>query len=238
MTLDILGITAHPDDAELSFGGTLLVHKELGYATGIVDLTEGELGTRGTPEIRAEEAKKAGKVLGLSARENLRLPDGFFEVSKVNLLKVVEQIRRFRPKIVITNAVYDRHPDHGRGAELVETAFFLAGLREIKTNWDGKSQQAYRPDKLYYCIQSIEREPDLIVDISHVYEKRDEAIHAFKSQFFDPESSEPATYISSQNFIRMLKARSIVLGQKIGVDYAEGFTVKRSIGVKNLFDLV
>ena len=238
MKLDILGITAHPDDVELSFGGTLLVHRENGYKTGIVDLTEGELGTRGTPEIRAQEAKDAGEILGLSARENLRLPDGFFENNKNNQLKIIEQLRRFQPRIVITNAVYDRHPDHTRGAQLVETAFFLSGLREIKTSWDGKTQDPYRPEKLYFCIQSIDREPDLIVDISGVIEKRREAIQAFKSQFFDPNSSEPATYISSQNFIRMLEARAIVWGQKIGVDYAEGFTTKRSIGVRNLFDLV
>ena len=238
MKLDILGITAHPDDAELSFGGTLLVHKEMGYKTGIIDLTEGELGTRGTPEIRAEEAKMASEILGLDARENLRLQDGFFENNKVNQLKVIEQLRRFQPKIVITNATYDRHPDHTRGSQLVETAFFLSGLREIKTNWDGKQQEAYRPEKLYFCIQSIDHVPDIIVDISGVIEKRREAIQAFKSQFFDPNSSEPATYISSQNFIRMLEARAIVWGQKIGVDFAEGFTTKRAIGVKNMFDLV
>ena len=238
MKLDILGITAHPDDAELSFGGTLLVHKEMGYKTGIIDLTEGELGTRGTPEIRAEEAKRASEILGLDARENLRLQDGFFENNKVNQLKVIEQLRRFQPKIVITNATYDRHPDHTRGSQLVETAFFLSGLREIKTNWDGKQQEAYRPEKLYFCIQSIDHVPDIIVDISGVIEKRREAIQAFKSQFFDPNSSEPATYISSQNFIRMLEARAIVWGQKIGVDFAEGFTTKRAIGVKNMFDLV
>ncbi|MEM9897260.1 MAG: bacillithiol biosynthesis deacetylase BshB1 [Bacteroidota bacterium] len=238
MKLDILGITAHPDDAELSFGGTLLVHKNLGCITGIVDLTEGELGTRGTPEIRAKEAKKASEILGLSARDNLRLPDGFFENNKNNQIKVIEQIRRFQPRIVITNATYDRHPDHTRGSELVETACFLSGLREIKTNWDGQRQSPYRPEKLYFCIQSIQHEPDLIVDISDVIETRRDAIQAFKSQFFDPDSSEPETYISSQNFIRMLEARAIVWGQKIGVDYAEGFTTKRSIGVKNLFDLV
>ena len=238
MKLDILGITAHPDDAELSFGGTLLVHKEMGYKTGIIDLTEGELGTRGTPEIRAEEAKRASEILGLDVRENLRLQDGFFENNKVNQLKVIEQLRRFQPKIVITNATYDRHPDHTRGSQLVETAFFLSGLREIKTNWDGKQQEAYRPEKLYFCIQSIDHVPDIIVDISGVIEKRREAIQAFKSQFFDPNSSEPATYISSQNFIRMLEARAIVWGQKIGVDFAEGFTTKRAIGVKNMFDLV
>lgn len=238
MKLDILGITAHPDDAELSFGGTLLVHKEMGYKTGIIDLTEGELGTRGTPEIRAEEAKRASEILGLDARENLRLQDGFFENNKVNQLKVIEQLRRFQPKIVITNATYDRHPDHTRGSQLVETAFFLSGLREIKTNWDGKQQEAYRPEKLYFCIQSIDHVPGIIVDISGVIEKRREAIQAFKSQFFDPNSSEPATYISSQNFIRMLEARAIIWGQKIGVDFAEGFTTKRAIGVKNMFDLV
>jgi len=238
MNLDVLGITAHPDDVELSFGGTLLVHQQMGFKTGIVDLTEGELGTRGTPEIRAEEARQAGEILGLSARENLRLPDGFFEVNKVNQLKVVEQIRRFKPRIVITNAIYDRHPDHGRGAQLVETAFFLAGLKEIKTNWDGKSQEAYRPEKLYFSIQSIAREPDVLIDVSSVIEKRREAIKAFKSQFFDPNSEEPATYISSKNFMNMLEARAIEWGQKIGVEYAEGFTLKHSLGVTNLFALV
>lgn len=238
MKLDILGITAHPDDVELSFGGTLLVHKENGYKTGVIDLTEGELGTRGTSEIRAKEAKLAGEILGLSARDNLRLPDGFFENNKNNQLKVVEQLRRFKPRIVITNAIYDRHPDHTRGSQLVETAFFLSGLREIKTSWNGQSQDAYRPEKLYFCIQSISREPDLLVDISSAIEKRREAINAFKSQFFDPESKEPETYISSKNFINMLDARALDWGQKIGVDYAEGFTVKHAIGVKSLFDLV
>lgn len=233
-----MGITAHPDDVELSFGGTLLVHKEMGYKTGIVDLTEGELGTRGTPEIRAQEAQEAGEVLGLSARENLRLPDGFFENNKANQIKVIEQIRRYRPKIVITNATYDRHPDHVRGSQLVETAFFISGLKEVKTQWGGKSQEAYRPEKLYFCIQSIAKEPDLVVDISSVIEKRREAINAFKSQFFDPESKEPETYISSKGFMDMLEARAIDWGQKIGVKYAEGFTVKHSLGVKNLFDLI
>lgn len=238
MKLDILGITAHPDDVELSFGGTLLVHNQNGYKTGIVDLTEGELGTRGTPEIREQEAQEAGKILGLSARENLRLADGFFENNKNNQLKVIEQLRRFQPRIVITNAIYDRHPDHTRGSQLVETAFFLSGLKEVKTNWDGKSQEAYRPEKLYFCIQSISREPDLLVDISSVIEKRREAINAFKSQFFDPDSKEPETYISSKNFMNMLDARALDWGQKIGVEYAEGFTLKHSIGVKSLFDLM
>ena len=238
MKLDILGITAHPDDAEISFGGTLLVHKELGFKTGLVDLTEGELGTRGTPEIRAQEAADAAKVLGLSVRENLSLPDGFFENNKESQLKVIEQIRRFQPKIVITNATYDRHPDHTRGAELVESAFFKAGLRAIKTTWDGKEQEPYRPERLYFTIQSIHHEPSIFVDVSSVMEKRREAIRQFKSQFFDPESNEPETLISSKGFMTMLDARAREWGQRIGVEYAEGFVVKHSLGVQNLFNLV
>jgi len=237
MKLDILAIVAHPDDVELSFGGTLLVHKELGYKTGIVDLTKGELGTRGTPEIRAQEAANAAKLLGLSARENLGIPDGFFENNKETQLKVIEQIRRFRPRIVIANSLYDRHPDHTRGSQLVETAFFLAGLKEIKTKWDGVEQEAYRPERLFFCIQSIAHDPDLLVDISHVIDQRREAINAFKSQFFDPNSQEPETFISSEGFMSMLEARAREWGQRIGVKYAEGFKVKHSIGVNNLFDL-
>lgn len=238
MKLDILGITAHPDDAELSFGGTLLVHREMGYQTGILDITEGELGTRGTPELRAKEAQEASEILGVSVRENLSLPDGFFENNKENQLKVVVQIRRFRPRIVIANAVYDRHPDHGRGSQLVETACFLSGLKQIKTTWQGEDQEAFRPERLYFCIQSIANEPDLLVDISSVIEKRREAIKAFKSQFYDPNSNEPETYISSKGFMDMLEARAIDWGQKIGVQYAEGFTVKHALGVKSLFHLI
>lgn len=238
MKLDILGITAHPDDAELSFGGTLIVHKEMGLKTGIIDLTQGELGTRGTPEIRAQEAEEASKLLGLSVRENLRLPDGFFENNKENQLRVVEQIRRFQPRIVIANATYDRHPDHTRGSQLVETAFFIAGLKEVKTIWEGQEQEAYRPEKLYFCIQSIAHEPDILVDISAVIEKRRAAINAFKSQFFDPQSEEPETFISSEGFMSMLEARAREWGQRIGVKYAEGFKLKHSLGVKSLFDLI
>ncbi len=238
MHLDILGIAAHPDDVELSFGGTLLVHTKLGFSTGVVDLTQGELGTRGTAEIRRKEATHASKILGLSVRENLKLPDAFFKNNKASQLKVVQQIRRFKPKIVITNAVYDRHPDHGRAAQLVETAFFIAGLKQVKTKWKGEVQEAYRPDKLYFAIQSIGKDPDLIFDISDVFEERRAAISAFRSQFYHPESKEPETYISDQGFIKMLEARALEWGQKIGVSYAEGFTVKHAVGVKNLFDLI
>lgn len=238
MKVDILAIVAHPDDAELSFGGTLLVHKKQGYKTGIVDLTKGELGTRGTPEIRAAEAAEASKVLGLSVRENLGLPDGFFENSKENQLRVVEAIRKYQPEIVITNAVYDRHPDHPRAAALVETACFLAGLSEVKTSVVGSEQKAHRPTKLYFSIQSISSEPDLLVDVSDVEAERVEAIKAFQSQFFDPNSKEPETYISSSGFMEMIVARSREFGHRIGVSHAEGFNVKHFIGVKNLFDLV
>lgn len=238
MKLDILAIVAHPDDVELSFGGTLLAHQRMGYKTGILDLTQGELGTRGTPEIRAQEAAAASKVLKLSARENLGLEDGFFENSKTNQLKVAQQIRRFQPSIVITNSIYDRHPDHTRGAQLVETACFVAGLKAVETKWEGEVQVASRPDRLYFSIQSTAHEPDLLIDISNVIEERREAIQAFKSQFYDPKSEEPETFISSKGFMTMLESRAREWGQRIGVEYAEGFKVKHSFGVKNLFDLL
>ena len=238
MKLDVLAIVAHADDAELFFGGTLLVSRELGYKTGIIDLTKGELSTRGTPKIRAEEAKKAAEILRLSVRDNLGLPDGFFENNKTNQMKVVEQIRKYQPRIVITNAVYDRHPDHGRSSQLVETAFFLAGLKEVKTAIEGKQQAAYRPERLYFSIQSIACEPDILIDISNVIAKKREVINAFKSQFYDPNSKEPETFISSKGFMTMLTSRAGEWGHRIGVAYAEGFTVKHVPGVKNLFDLI
>ncbi len=238
MKLDIMGIVAHPDDAELSFSGTLLVHHKQGFKTGVADLTRGELGTRGTPEIRETEAKEAAEILGLSVRENLGLPDGFFENNKENQLKIASVVRRYQPEIVITNAKYDRHPDHGRASSLVETACFVAGLKEVETTWEGEKQEAYRPKKIYYAIQSIALEPDFLVDVSEVIDERMKAIKAFKSQFFDPKSGEPETYISSQNFMEMLNARSREFGHRIGVDHAEGFQVKHFLGVKNLFDLV
>ncbi len=238
MKLDILAIVAHPDDVELSFGGTLLKHQKAGLKTGILDLTQGELGTRGTPEIRAKEAADASKILKLSVRENLGLEDGFFENNKLNQIKIAQQIRRFQPRIVITNSVYDRHPDHTRGAQLVESACFIAGLKAVETEWDGEKQTAYRPDRLYFSIQSTAHEPDLLVDISDVIQERRDAINAFKSQFYDPKSKEPETFISSKGFMTMLESRAREWGQRIGVEYAEGFKVKHSIGVNSLFDLL
>ena len=238
MEIDLLGVVAHPDDAELSFGGTLLVHQQKGYKTGIIDLTKGEMGTRGTPEIREVEAAEAAKILKLSVRENLGLPDGFFENSKENQLSIARAIRKYRPKIVITNSIYDRHPDHPRASSLVETACFIAGLKAVVTELDGQKQAPHRPKKIYYSIQSIATEPDVLVDVSEVYDERMKAIKAFKSQFFDPKSSEPETYISSQGFIEMIAARSREFGHRIGVTHAEGFKVKHFVGVRDLFDLV
>ncbi len=238
MKLDILAIVAHPDDVEISFGGTLLAHQKMGFKTGVLDLTKGELGTRGTPEIRETEAAAAAEILKLSVRENLRIEDGFFQNDKATQLKVVEQIRRFQPRIVITNAIYDRHPDHGRGAELVETACFIAGLKAVKTSYEGMKQEAIRPEKLYFSIQSIASKPDILVDISDVMEERRAAVNAFKSQFHDPNSDEPETYISSKGFMTMLESRTREFGQRIGVEHAEGFNVKHFMGVKSLFDLI
>ncbi|WP_436515960.1 bacillithiol biosynthesis deacetylase BshB1 [Ekhidna sp. To15] len=238
MKLDILAIVAHPDDVELSFGGTLIKHQKMGFQTGILDLTQGELGTRGTPEIRAKEAADASKILNLSVRENLGLEDGFFENNKSNQLKVAEQIRRFQPRIVITNSIYDRHPDHTRGAQLVETSCFIAGLKAVETQWEGNKQSAFRPERLYFSIQSTAHEPDLLVDISDVIQERRDAINAFKSQFYDPNSEEPETFISSKGFMTMLESRAREWGQRVGVEYAEGFKVKHFLGVKSLFDLL
>ena len=238
MGLDILGIAAHPDDAELSFGGTVILHGQTGYKTGVIDLTRGELGTRGTPAIRKAEAAAAAKVLGLSIRDNLGLADGFFENNRKNQLEVIRQIRKYQPKVILTNSIYDRHPDHVRGSELVETACFLAGLIQIKTTLHGIRQEAYRPEKVYFSIQSTAREPDLLIDISKIAKRRKEAILCYHSQFYDPNSKEPETYVSSKGFIEMIDARSREFGQRIGVDHAEGFCVKHFIGVRNLFDLL
>ena len=236
--IDILAIVSHPDDVELSSAGTLIKHVQQGYKAGIVDLTQGEMGTRGTPEQRLEEAQEAARIMGLSARENLGLPDAFFKNDHDTQLEVIKVIRKYRPEIVITNAIYDRHPDHGRGAQLVEESFFKSGLRMIKSELDGESQEAWRPKKLYHAIQSVAQEPDFIVDISDVHEQKLEAIRAFKTQFYDPSSKEPETYISKPEFMQMIESRAIEYGHRIGVKYGEGFTFKQFLGVKNLFDLL
>lgn len=238
MKLDILAIVAHPDDVELSCGGTLISHARKGLKTGIVDLTRGEMGTRGTPEQRIEEAEEAGRRLLLSVRDNLEFKDAFFENNNPHQLEVIRKIRQYQPEIVITNAPYDRHPDHGRAARLVEEASFKAGLIKIETESDGAKQDPWRPKKMYNCIQSLSLEPDFFVDITDSMDAKMEAIRAFRSQFYDPKSKEPETYISSPEFMKMLESRAQEYGHRIGVKYAEGFKYNQFLGVKSLFDLI
>ncbi len=238
MKIDILAIAAHPDDVELSCAGTLLTHAALGKSIGVVDLTRGELGTRGTPQLRQQEADSASAILKLQVRENLGLPDGFFENRKEYQLAVIAAIRRYQPDIILTNAIRDRHSDHGRAAELVRESCFLSGLVKIETLDKGIAQQAWRPKAVYHFIQDYYIEPDLVVDISAHWETKVAAIKAFKSQFFDADSTEPITHISKPEFLDFIKARALEFGHRIGTTYGEGFTINRTLGVKNLFDVL
>jgi bacillithiol biosynthesis deacetylase BshB1 len=231
--LDILVFAAHPDDVELACSGTLLKHISLGYKVGIVDLTRGELGTRGSAEIRAEETKVASSILGIHSRENLGFRDGFFEIDEAHLLKVVEVIRKHRPEIILANAASDRHPDHKRAGDLVSRANFLSGLVKIET----ANQTAWRSKVVYRYIQDNFIEPDFVVDISGFEAKKLEAIKAFKSQFYDPNSTEPKTPISREDFLDFILARAKQLGRPINAEYGEGFTVERYVGVDDLFEL-
>lgn len=239
MKLDILVLASHPDDAELGAGGTIAQHVALGRKVGVVDFTKGELGTRGTPETRASEASEASKILGLSVRENLGLADGFFLNDEMHQRKVIAAIRKYQPEIVLANAIHDRHSDHGKGAELAYEACFLSGLAKIGTKDEqGKAQQPWRPKAVYHFIQSQFIEPDFIVDVTAHWETKIKAIKAFKTQFFDPSSKEPTTYISTPEFLTMVEARAIEFGHAIGVKYGEGFTVRRYPGVNDLFNLL
>ena len=233
MKLDILVMAAHPDDAELSCAGTILKHIAAGKKVGIVDFTRGELGTRGTPEIRLQESADATKILGLHARENLGIRDGFFRNDEETQLKLIEVIRKYQPDIVLANALEDRHPDHGKGAQLAIDACFLSGLRQIKTG----DLPAWRPAQVYHYIQDRYLEPDFVVDISSQWDLKEAAIRAFKSQFFDPNSSEPETPISNAHFFDFMLGRMMQYGRPIGVTYAEGFTINRTLGVNDLFNL-
>ncbi|MFT6868238.1 MAG: bacillithiol biosynthesis deacetylase BshB1 [Cyclobacteriaceae bacterium] len=237
--INILAIVAHPDDVELSCAGTLIVHQLLGYTTGIIDLTKGEMGTRGTPEQRLEEAADAGRIMKLSIRENMGFADAFFENDPAHQLALISKIRKYQPDIVITNALYDRHPDHVRASKLVEEASFKAGLKMIKTvDEDGNDQNPWRPAKLFHCIQSTSLTPDFFVDISAAQATKMEAIRAFKSQFFDPSSKEPQTYISKPEFMEMIEARSKEYGHRIQATHAEGFCYSQAFGVKDLYHLM
>ncbi len=238
MKLDILAIGAHPDDVELGCGATVAKEIFLGKKVGILDLTRGELGTRGSAEIRDKEASNAAKILGVTVRENLAFADGFFVNDKIHQLEVVKMIRKYQPDIVLCNAVDDRHIDHGKGSQLVSDACFLSGLRKIKTSNDGVSQKAWRPKHVYHYIQWNNLEPDFVVDVSGFVDKKMEAVKAYSSQLYDPKSKEPISPISSKNFLDSITYRAKDLGRLIGTDYAEGFTVERYVAVSRLDDLI
>ncbi len=238
MKLDILVLAVHPDDAELGCGGTLYKYSRLGKKVGIIDLTRGELGTRGTAETRDVEAADAASILGLSVRENLAMRDGFFRNDEEHQLRVIQKIRQYRPEIVITNAYSDRHPDHGRACELVSDASFLSGLRKIATQLDDTDQEPWRPNLLLHFIQDYYIQPDIILDVSEQWDVKLKAVLAYKTQFYTPEyDEENATYISSPGFLKIVEARSRELGKYIGAEHGEGFTSRKLLGVDDLFTL-
>ncbi len=237
MKLDLLAFGVHPDDIELSCAGTLLVEKKNGKKVGIIDLTQGELGTRGNAETRKEEAANSAAILGVDIRENLEMADGFFKNDEENQRKIIQALRKYRPEIIICNALEDRHPDHGRSASLVNDAAFLSGLRKIQTFDENKEQQEWRPKHVFHYIQDTYFKPDFVVDISEVFDKKVEAIEAFSTQFYNGEKDdkEPQTYISSPEFLESVINRSKMFGKMIGVKHAEGFISKKMIGF-NSFD--
>lgn len=237
MKLDVLVFSAHPDDAELGCGGTIAQAVSRGRKVGIADLTRGELGTRGTVEIRKQEAADSSRILGLSMRENLGFRDGFFMNNEEHQLAMIHLIRKYQPKIVLASAPDDRHPDHPRASELIVESCFLSGLRQIKTDIDGEELLPWRPLALYHYIQSVFLTPHFIVDVSEHWETKMDAVRAYESQFFNF-GEDPETYISNPQFLNMVEARAIELGHSIGVGYGEGFLVNRNLGVKDLFDLV
>lgn len=237
MKLDILAIGAHPDDVELSCSATIAKEIEKGRKVGILDLTRGELGTRGTAEIREKEAKAAADILGVSVRENLEFSDGFFVNNVAHQLEVIKVLRRYRPDIVLCNAVDDRHIDHGKGAQLVADSCFLSGLRKIETIYNGNSQEAWRPRNVFHYIQWKNLTPDIVVDVTGFMDKKLKSVKAYRSQIFDENSNEPETPISSSNFLESITYRAKDLGRLIGTEYGEGFTVSRYVAVDSLFDL-
>ncbi len=240
MKLDLLAIGVHPDDVELGCSGTLISEVKRGKKVGIVDLTQGELGTRGTVETRYQEAANAAKIMGVHARENLKMRDGFFRNDEEHQLKLIRAIRKYQPSIVIGNVLHDRHPDHGRAGNMIATCCFLAGLSKIETlNEEGIPQPRWRPSYVFHYIQDWYHEPTLLIDISDVFEQRMKAIEAYSTQFHSQKSHEgPQTYISTPDFLDSIIARARMFGKRIGVKYAEGFVSEKSIGIRDLDALI
>ncbi|WKN43263.1 bacillithiol biosynthesis deacetylase BshB1 [Tunicatimonas pelagia] len=236
--VDILVISVHPDDAELGCGATIAKHVAKGKTVGIVDLTRGELGTRGTPEIRAKEAEEGRKILGVAFRENLDMADGFFANDSAHQLEIIKAIRSHQPEIVLANAISDRHPDHGRAATLIRDACFYSGLAKISTVQNDEEQMAWRPKKVYHFIQSNYIQPDFVVDVSEYWETKMKAIRAFKSQFDGGDGDDPQTFLTTPLFMNFIEARGKELGHAIGAAYGEGFTVNQPMGVNSLYHLV
>lgn len=238
MKVDVLAIGAHPDDVELGCGGTIAKLISEGKKVAILDLTEGELGTRGTNETRAIEAKNAGEILGISARENLKMKDGFLINSEEYQLRIIKAIRTYQPEIVFCNAVDDRHPDHAKAAKLASDACFLSGLIKIETEESGKKQEKWRPKQVFHYIQWKNLEPDFVIDISGFLDKKIESCLAYKTQFYDPTSTEPTTPISSKSFLDSITYRAQDLGRLAGVEHAEGFTTEKTLALKNFDGII
>lgn len=236
--LDILAIGAHPDDVELGCSATIAKEISLGKKVGILDLTRGELGTRGSAEIRDKESENAANILGVTIRENLKFEDAFFVNNKKHQLEIIKIIRKYRPEIVLCNAIDDRHIDHSKGSKLTSDACFLSGLRKIETSLDGVEQEAWRPKHVYHYIQWKNIDPDFVVDVSDFMDVKMASVKAYSSQFFDPNSKEPISPITSQNFLDSIKYRAQDLGRLIGKEYAEGFTVERFVAINKLDDLI
>jgi len=235
--INVLALAAHPDDIEISISGIMLKHKAAGMRTGIIDLTRGELGTRGSAEIRQQESEKASAILQLDVRENLGLKDGFFQEDEESLLAVIKVIRKYKPDILLMNAETDRHPDHGRAHQLVKRAAFLSGLLKIKTEDQGVLLESWRPANMYSYIQDYYLEPDIVIDVTEFWEKRMQSLLAYSSQFYNPDSNEAQTPISNEGFMKHLEGRSHQLGRLINCDHGEGLKKVRPIGVNLLTDL-
>jgi bacillithiol biosynthesis deacetylase BshB1 len=239
MKLDVLAIGVHPDDVELGCSGTLIKEVKRGKKAGVIDLTQGELGTRGTIETRLEEAEEAARIMGISVRQNLKMRDGFFQNDEAHQLQLIQAIRKYQPEIIIGNILEDRHPDHGRAGQLIYDACFLSGLKQVKTkDEEGREQEKWRPKQLLHYLQDRFYEPDVIVDITEVWDQRLQSIKAYKTQFHNPGSNEDETYISSPEFLESIIARARLLGKRIGVQFAEGFISKKNIGISNLDALI